>query len=135
MAARTKTVRRKDGCTMKMRRTGRGATGWTIVAGSVSCPLGRRRRPARPRRTTRRRMFEAYHKTAGYFAVLFAIGATGSGLMQYPMPIFASVLLSLPFVFLVVWVVLEFFERRYDGYKAVHGYGLEHPYNKAREYL
>ena len=86
-------------------------------------------------RTIRRRIFEAYHKTAGYFAVLFAIGATGSGLMQYPMPIFASILLSLPFVFLAVWVVLEFLERRYDGYKAVHGYGLEHPYNKAREFL
>ena len=70
----------------------------------------------------------------GYSAAA-SLGATGSGLMQYPMPIFASVLLSLPFVFLVVWVVLEFFERRYDGYKAVHGYGLEHPYNKAREYL
>ncbi len=86
-------------------------------------------------RTTRRRIFEAYHKTSGYFAVLFAIGAVGSGLMQYPMPVLAGILLGLPFAFLGVWVVLEYQERRYDGYRAVHGFGLEHPYNKEREYL
>jgi len=86
-------------------------------------------------RTTRRRIFEAYHKTAGYFALLFAIGAVGSGLMQYPMPVLSALLLCLPFAFLAAWVILEFKERRYDGYKAVHGYGLEHPYNKEREFL
>ena len=36
--------------------------------------------------TPRRRKFEAYHKTAGYFAGFFAVGAVASGLMQYPMP-------------------------------------------------
>lgn len=86
-------------------------------------------------RTPRRRMFEAYHKTAGYFAVLFAIGAVGSGLMQYPMPMLAALLLCTPFAFLTAWVILEYKERRYDGYKAVHGYGIEHPYNKEREFL
>ena len=35
-------------------------------------------------RTTRRRIFEAYHKTAGYFTLFCAVGAIGSGLMQYP---------------------------------------------------
>ena len=86
-------------------------------------------------RTFRRRLFEAYHKTTGYFTLLFAVGAVGSGLMQYPMPIFAMVLMAVPIVFLGAWVWLEFIERRYDGYRAVHGYGLEHPYNKEREYL
>ena len=26
-------------------------------------------------------------------------------------------------------------ERAYDGYRVAHGYGLEHPYNKEREFL
>lgn len=86
-------------------------------------------------RTTRRRIFEAYHKTAGYFTLFCAVGAIGSGLMQYPMPVLAKIVLIIPFVFLAFWVVMEFFERRYDGYRAVHGYGMEHPYNKEREYL
>ena len=86
-------------------------------------------------RTTRRRIFEAYHKTAGYFTLFCAVGAIGSGLMQYPMPTLAKVVFVLPFLFLAFWVVMEFLERRYDGYRAVHGYGLEHPYNKEREFL
>ena len=86
-------------------------------------------------RTTRRRIFEAYHKTAGYFTLFCAIGAIGSGLMQYPMPILARIVFVIPFLFLAFWVIMEFLERRYDGYRAVHGYGIEHPYNKEREYL
>lgn len=86
-------------------------------------------------RTPRRRLFEAYHKTSGYFTLLFAVGAVGSGLMQFPMPLLAGLLLLVPFAFLCAWVLLEYLERRYDGYRAVHGYGLEHPYNKEREHL
>ncbi len=86
-------------------------------------------------RTTRRRIFEAYHKTAGYFTLFCAVGAIGSGLMQYPMPILARIVFVIPFLFLAFWVVMEFLERRYDGYRAVHGYGMEHPYNKEREFL
>ncbi|RMD92939.1 MAG: hypothetical protein D6811_05990 [Alphaproteobacteria bacterium] len=86
-------------------------------------------------RTTRRRIFEAYHKTTGYFTLMAAVGAVGSGLMQYPMPWLAAFVFAMPFVFLAAWVALEFLERRYDGYRAVHGYGLEHPYNKEREFL
>lgn len=86
-------------------------------------------------RTNRRRIFEAYHKTAGYFTLFCAAGAIGSGLMQYPMPTLATIALITPFVFLAFWVLMEFLERRYDGYRAVHGYGMEHPYNKEREYL
>jgi len=70
-------------------------------------------------RTTRRRIFEAYHKTAGYFT-LFSL---------------AKVVFILPFLFLAFWVIMEIFEKRYDGYRAVHGYGMEHPYNKEREFL
>lgn len=86
-------------------------------------------------RTTRRRIFEAYHKTAGYFLLFCALGAVGSGLMQYPMPILSVIVFTLPFLFLAFWIVMEFLERRYDGYRAVHGYGMEHPYNKEREFL
>ena len=86
-------------------------------------------------RTTRRRIFEAYHKTAGYFTLFCAVAAIGSGLMQYPMPVLATFALILPFLFLAFWVVMEFLERRYDGYRAVHGFGMEHPYNKEREFL
>ena len=86
-------------------------------------------------RTTRRRIFEAYHKTAGYFVVFCATGAIASGLMQYPMPIMAAIVIVTPFFFLAIWIVMEFYERRYDGYRAVHGYGMEHPYNKEREFL
>ena len=86
-------------------------------------------------RTNRRRFFEAYHKTAGYFVVFCATGAVASGLMQYPMPILGKIVIVIPFVFLAFWIVMEYLERRYDGYRAVHGYGMEHPYNKEREYL
>ena len=73
--------------------------------------------------------------------VLLAVGkgsvllAIGSGLMQYPMPFLARIVFIIPFLFLAFWVVMEFFEKRYDGYRAVHGYGKEHPYNKEREFL
>lgn len=75
--------------------------------------------------TPRRRLFEAYHKTSGYFTSVFAMGAVGSGLMQYPMPALAWLMVIIPVAFLAAWVRLEFLGRRYDGYKAVHGYGME----------
>ena len=86
-------------------------------------------------RTVRRRIFEAYHKTSGYFTLFCAVGAIGAGLMQYPMPLLAKFCLITPFVFLLFWIIMEFLEKRYDGYRAVHGYGMEHPYNKEREFL
>ncbi len=86
-------------------------------------------------RTTRRRIFEAYHRTGGFFTLFCALGAIGSGLMQYPMPVLATIVFILPFFYFAFWVIMEFLERRYDGYRAVHGYGLEHPYNKEREFL
>lgn len=86
-------------------------------------------------RTVRRRIFEAYHKTTGYFTLFAALGAVGSGLMQFPMPVLTALVFVVPFAFLAAWVVLEYLEHRYDGYRAVHGYGMEHPYNKEREFL
>lgn len=85
--------------------------------------------------TTRRRLFEAYHKTAGYLAMLCAAGAVGSGLMQFHLPILASILLVVAAGLFVLWMVLTYKGLQHDGYRAVFGYGLEHPYNKDRKEL
>ena len=85
--------------------------------------------------TLRRRMFEAYHKTTGYFTSIFALGAVGSGLMQYSFPILRDLAFIIPVLFLVAWIALEFMGRRHDGYRAVFGFGMEHPHNKARKEL
>jgi hypothetical protein len=85
--------------------------------------------------TPRRRRFEAYHKTAGYFAVFFAVGAVASGLMQYPMPGLFVIILIAALIMFVLWVVLEYKGLRYDGYRAAHGYNPEHPFNQARKEL
>ena len=57
--------------------------------------------------TPRRRKFEAYHKTAGYFAGFFAVGAVASVLMQYPMPVLKGVMLITALLALVVCIVME----------------------------
>lgn len=85
--------------------------------------------------TPRRRKFEAYHTTAGYFAGFAATGAVASGLMQYPMPVLTAVILAIALFALVLCIVLEYKGLRYDGYRAAHGYNPEHPYNKARKEL
>lgn len=85
--------------------------------------------------TPRRQRFEAFHKTAGYFAGFFAVGAVGSGLMQFPMPVLAVVTLVTVVVVLGLCVVLEHKGRRCDTYRSVFGYDPDHPHNKAREKL
>lgn len=85
--------------------------------------------------TLRRRMFEAYHKSSGYFTSFFALGAVGSGLMQYPFPVLRAFAFVVPILFLLAWIILEFMGRRHDGYRAVFGFGLEHPHNEARKEL
>lgn len=85
--------------------------------------------------TPRRRRFEAFHKTSGYFAGFFAVGAVGSGLMQFPMPVLAVVMLVTVVVVLVLSVVLEHYGRRYDTYRSVFGTDPDHPHNKARKDL
>ena len=85
--------------------------------------------------TPRRRWFEAYHKTGGYFSIVLAVGAVTSGLMQYWMP---SIALALGFVLLglfVAFVLLEGKGFRHDTYHSVYGTHPDLPYNKAREGL
>ncbi|NND42189.1 MAG: hypothetical protein HKO04_08945 [Silicimonas sp.] len=85
--------------------------------------------------TPRRRIFEAVHRTTGYFTLFFACGAVGSGLMQYHMPGLAIASILIVLAWLAVWTIYGFQGRAYDGYRVAHGYGLEHPYNKARKFL
>lgn len=85
--------------------------------------------------TTRRRIFEAYHKNAGYFAGFCALAAVASGLTQYPLPWLIPLVIGLFLVVLAVAAVLDFKGLRYDGYKAAHGTDPEHPFNKARKNL
>jgi hypothetical protein len=85
--------------------------------------------------TSRRRRFEAYHKTAGYFTGFFAVGAVASGLTQYPMPGLLGVVVITAIVVFVLCVSLEYKGLRYDGYRAAHGCNPEHPYNQARKEL
>ncbi|MFV2035397.1 MAG: hypothetical protein ACC631_09880 [Halocynthiibacter sp.] len=85
--------------------------------------------------TRRRRLFETYHKTAGYFAMFTAVGAVASGLMQFPMPVLAIGLLLAGLIIFILVVRLEHAGRRYDSYRAVFGYHPENPHNKARKYL
>jgi hypothetical protein len=85
--------------------------------------------------TTRRRIFEAYHKNAGYMAGFCAVGAVTSGLMQYPVPGLAIVIVLLILLVLGVAAVLDFKGLKYDGYRAAHGNDPEHPFNIERKDL
>lgn len=85
--------------------------------------------------TPRRRRFEAYHKTAGFFSIFFATGAVATGLMQYPMPALVVFIIIVALIALILCIVLEYKGFRYDGYRAAHGYNPEHPFNKEREHL
>jgi len=85
--------------------------------------------------TPKRRKFEAYHKSAGYLVGFFAFGAVGSGLMQFPLPGLAIFVFIVVAAFSALWMFLEFKEKRHDGYRAVFGHGMEHPYNESRKEL
>jgi hypothetical protein len=85
--------------------------------------------------TPRRRTFEAYHKTAGYFVYFFAAGAIATGLMQHPIPGLGEFIVAMVLLAFVVSIVLEYKGFRYDGYRAAHGYTPDAPFNKAREKL
>ena len=85
--------------------------------------------------TKRRRIFEAYHKTAGYFVFFFAAGAVVSGVLQYPMPGLGVFVVAMVLIAFVVSMVLEYKGYRYDGYRAAHGYTMDAPFNKEREFL
>ena len=85
--------------------------------------------------TPRRRKFEAYHKTAGYFVYFFAAGAIATGLMQYPIPGLGEFIVVMVLLAFVISIVLEYKGFRYDGYRAAHGYTRDAPFNKLREHL
>lgn len=85
--------------------------------------------------TPRRRRFETYHKTAGYFALFCATGAVASGLMQFPMPALAWVAAAALSSVLVISLYREHCGKRYDTYRSVFGNDAEHPHNKARDGL
>lgn len=85
--------------------------------------------------TRRRRWFEAYHKTTGYFTIVVALGAVATGLQQFWMPVIA-IFLGLVFVGLLALTVwLEGKGYRQDTYRSVYGNDAENPFNKAREGL
>lgn len=85
--------------------------------------------------TRRRRIFEAYHKNAGYFASFCALAAVASGVAHYPVPWLVPLIVVLFLAVLAIAVVLDLKGRRYDGYRAAHGNDPEHPFNKARKDL
>jgi hypothetical protein len=82
--------------------------------------------------TPRRRIFEAWHKNAGYFAAFCALAAVASGLMQYPMPGLKWVIVALILVVLCVAAYCDYIGIRYDGYRAAHGTDPNAPFNKER---
>ena len=55
--------------------------------------------------------------------------------MQFPLPGLAIFMFIVVAVFSALWMFLEFKGKRHDGYRAVFGYGMEHPYNKSRKEL
>ena len=85
--------------------------------------------------TPRRRFFEAFHKTAGYFAGFFAVGAVASGLMQFRMPVLTVVSVAVVLIIAALCIWFEHTGRRYDTYRSVFGYDPDHPHNKARKEL
>lgn len=80
--------------------------------------------------TPQRRLFEAYHKTGGYFAVMLALGAVTTGLMQFWMPWIAALLVLILLGGFALVVFAEITGQRHDTYKAVFGNHPDHPGNK-----
>ena len=85
--------------------------------------------------TPRRRWFDAYHKTFGYFAIVLALGAVASGLQQYWIPLLAVVVVGVLVVLSVLCVYLQGKGYRQDTYRSVYGNHPDNPYNKLREGL
>lgn len=82
--------------------------------------------------TPQRWWFEAYHKTAGYFALLLAMGAVATGLAQFWMPGLAVALAVLVVLGLVLAVVLQGRGHNHDTYFSVYGSHPDHPFNRRR---
>jgi hypothetical protein len=81
--------------------------------------------------TPQRRWFEAYHKTAGYFAIVLAAGAVTTGLSHFWMPWIAVAFAVVVIATLILAVILQGRGSNYDTYQSVYGNHPEHPFNKA----
>jgi hypothetical protein len=82
--------------------------------------------------TPRRRWFEAWHKTAGYFVLFCSGGAVATGLAQFWMPWLAAGFAGIVAGGLVLAVVLQGLGRHHDTYLSVYGAHPDHPFNRSR---
>ena len=85
--------------------------------------------------TPRRRWFEAYHKSTGYFTIILALAAVASGLQQFWVPQIAIAVILLLAASLIAYVLMEGKGYRQDTYRSVYGNHPDNPYNKYREGL
>jgi hypothetical protein len=83
--------------------------------------------------TMRRRIFEHFHKTAGYTALLLAIAAILTGLWHANAPRWMALLLAgWWLLFVMTYVLLQNRGRAIDTYQAIWGPDRSHPGNTAR---
>ena len=80
----------------------------------------------------RRWWFEAYHKTAGYFALFCAGGAVATGLSQFWITPIAIAFAGIVFAGLVLAVLLQGLGLKHDTYQSVYGMHPDHPFNRKR---
>ncbi|WP_170765762.1 cytochrome b561 domain-containing protein [Ruegeria lacuscaerulensis] len=76
--------------------------------------------------------FEAYHKTAGYFALFCAGGAVATGLSQFWLPGIALAFAVIVVAVLALAVLLQGLGLKHDTYQSVYGSHPDHPYNQRR---
>jgi hypothetical protein len=83
--------------------------------------------------TPRRRIFESFHKSAGYTALLLAVAAILTGLWHANAPRWMGlVLLGWWLLFVAAYVLLQKRGRAIDTYQAIWGPDRSHPGNTAR---
>lgn len=82
--------------------------------------------------TPRRWWFEAWHKTAGYFALFCAGGAVATGLGQFWLPGIAIAFAVIVAGGLVLAVVLQGRGHNHDTYMSVYGTHPDNPFNRRR---
>ncbi len=82
--------------------------------------------------TSQRWWFEAWHKTAGYFALFLAGGAVATGLSQFWVLGIAIALAVVVVGGLVTAVALQGLGYYHDTYLSVYGTHPDHPFNRRR---